>query len=192
MSNYEKELRFLNFWLTIFFIMILLILSVIFVRLIGGTKDTPECKCAENANMEEIEGIIENPVLIEQIPAEEIQEEPENELIEKALIFQSDKISNCIVTYYCACEKCCGKYADGITATGTKASNVTCAVDPKVIPLGATVMIDYDLDGNIDDYRIAEDTGGFKGNHIDVFCVSHETALQMGRKTADVYWVVEQ
>ena len=47
------------------------------------------------------------------------------------------------ITHYCACTRCCGEYADGITATGTKATaNRTIAVDPKVIPLGSEVLID--------------------------------------------------
>lgn len=38
-------------------------------------------------------------------------------------------------------------------------------------------------------YR-AEDTGGaVKGNHIDLCVGSHAEALQLGRRTATVYWV---
>jgi 3D (Asp-Asp-Asp) domain-containing protein len=85
------------------------------------------------------------------------------------------------LTAYCACPKCCGKWADGITYTGTKATEGrTIAVDPKVIPLGSTVYIDgvpY----------IAEDIGGaIKENRIDVFFSSHEAALQFGVQHADV------
>ena len=39
------------------------------------------------------------------------------------------------VTHYCACSACCGQYADGVTATGTVASEGrTIAVDTSVIP----------------------------------------------------------
>lgn len=85
------------------------------------------------------------------------------------------------LTAYCACPKCCGKWADGITYTGTTATEGrTIAVDPKVIPLGSTVYIDgvpY----------IAEDIGGaIKSNRVDIFFSSHEAALQFGVQYADV------
>lgn len=44
-------------------------------------------------------------------------------------------------------------------------------------------------DGEIHYYR-ADDTGsGVTGRHIDLCAGSHEEALQMGRRTATVYWV---
>lgn len=82
---------------------------------------------------------------------------------------------------YCPCASCCGK-SDGITATGTVATaGRTIAVDPEVIPLGSVVIID----GH--EY-IAEDTGGgIKGKKIDMFCSSHEEALQRGVITKEVF-----
>ncbi len=78
------------------------------------------------------------------------------------------------VTAYCACSKCCGK-SDGITASGTKATQGrTIAVDPKVIPLGSTVIL------NGQEY-VAEDVGGaVKGNRIDLYFDSHQDALNFG------------
>lgn len=85
------------------------------------------------------------------------------------------------VTAYCPCSKCCGSYANGITATGTTASaGRTIAVDKNVIPLGTTVYIDgvpY----------VAEDTG-VSGNWIDLYMDSHEAALQWGVKYCTVTW----
>jgi len=98
------------------------------------------------------------------------------------------------VTYYCTCQRCCGKAPDhpayGITASGTRATPYrTVAVDPSVIPLGADVLVDYGDDAGLRRYR-AEDTGGaVKGNHIDLCVGSHAEALQLGRRTATVYWV---
>lgn len=67
------------------------------------------------------------------------------------------------ITYYCACEKCCGPWADGRTATGTIATEGrTIAVDPMRIPYGTQLMIDGQ-------HYIAEDCGGsIKGNRIDI------------------------
>ena len=98
------------------------------------------------------------------------------------------------VTYYCTCQRCCGKAPDhpayGITASGTRATPYrTVAVDPSVIPLGADVLVDYGDGAGLRRYR-AEDTGGaVKGNHIDLCVGSHAEALQLGRRTATVYRV---
>ena len=85
------------------------------------------------------------------------------------------------ITHYCACSRCCGK-SDGVTATGTQATaGRTIAVDPKVIPLGTEVIIDGQS-------YIAEDTGrAIKGNKIDIFCESHEEAINRGRITREVF-----
>lgn len=84
-------------------------------------------------------------------------------------------------TAYCPCSKCCGK-SDGITKTGTKATQGrTIAVDPKIIPLGSTVVID----GH--EY-IAEDVGGgIKENRIDLFFDNHDEALDFGVQYKEVF-----
>lgn len=86
------------------------------------------------------------------------------------------------LTAYCACELCCGEYANGITATGTIATQGrTIAVDPSVIPYGSEVLINGHT-------YIAEDCGGaIDGNRIDVYFDSHSEALQFGVQYADVY-----
>ena len=71
------------------------------------------------------------------------------------------------------------------TSTGTTPKEGrTIAVDPKVIPYGSIVYIqDYG-------YYIAEDCGGdIKQNRIDIFTNSHETAIQQGRKVANI-WIL--
>lgn len=88
------------------------------------------------------------------------------------------------VTGYCACELCCGAWADGIAYTGGLATEgQTIAVDPDVIPLGSVVEI------NGRQY-IAEDIGaGINGKEIDLFFCSHEDALEFGRQQYEVYLV---
>ena len=85
------------------------------------------------------------------------------------------------LTAYCACSKCCGKWSGGNTASGTKPTQGrTIAVDTRVIPFGAKVVINGHT-------YIAEDTGSaIKGNKIDVYFDNHEEALQFGVKYADV------
>lgn len=122
------------------------------------------------------------------IMPEEPQEEPENELIEAALLASAHRLDDVTVTHYDCCVECCGK-ADGITASGVRATpGVTVAVDPDVIPLGADVLVDYG-DGEICYYR-ADDTGsGVVGKCIDLCVADHQTAVQLGRRTATVWWV---
>ena len=77
-------------------------------------------------------------------------------------------------TAYCPCSSCCGK-SDGITATGTKATEGrTIAVDPNYIPYGTEVIIDGHK-------YVAGDCGGvIKGNRIDIYFDSHQEALNFG------------
>lgn len=90
-------------------------------------------------------------------------------------------LGNFKLTAYCACSDCCGKWADGITATGTvPVQGRTIAVDEDVIPYGSEVII------NGHTYR-AEDCGGaIVGNRIDVYFDNHEEATEFGVQYADV------
>ena len=93
------------------------------------------------------------------------------------------KIQKMKVTAYCPCERCCGKYADGITASGhiIKPGDKLIAAD-KTIPFGTKMYIPG--------YGPAEvlDRGGkIKGNHIDIFFDTHQQALNWGVKELEVY-----
>ena len=93
-------------------------------------------------------------------------------------------IGECTVTYYCceAYEHVCGD-GDGLTATGLPVTPGVVAVDPEVIPLGSTVIIDGQA-------YLAADTGGtVRGNHVDIAVATHQEAEDLGTTTADV-WVV--
>ena len=85
------------------------------------------------------------------------------------------------VTAYCPCRICCGPGACGLTATSHKivAGDKIVAVDPCVIPLGSTVI----LDGRS---YLALDTGGaIKGRHIDLLMTgpgAHQRARRWGQK----------
>ena len=97
------------------------------------------------------------------------------------------------ITHYCSCPVCCGEWGENrpvdsagneivVTATGEMAvPGTTIAVDPDVIPLGSTVIIDGQ------EY-IAQDVGGaIKGNRIDVYVNSHEEALEKGVVFTNVF-----
>lgn len=87
-----------------------------------------------------------------------------------------------IATAYCPCEKCCGRYSDGRTATGTVAqSGRTIAVDPSVIPYGSKVQINGHT-------YVAEDCGGdIKGKRIDIFFNTHPEAVNFGKQELVIF-----
>lgn len=118
-------------------------------------------------------------------------EQAENEMIEQALLARSHKLEDVKITFYC-CEArphICGT-GTGITASGRRVTPyVSCAVDPDVIPLGSTVMLEYN--GEMV-YLRADDTGGaVNGNHIDIAVPTHDFALSLGIQTADIWWCEE-
>lgn len=96
------------------------------------------------------------------------------------------------LTAYCPCEECCGQWAldrptdeNGneivYTASGAEAKEgVTVAVDPDVIPLGSEVYISEM------GWYVAQDTGNFSGNVVDIFFENHEAAQEFGRQEAVV------
>ncbi len=87
------------------------------------------------------------------------------------------------VTAYCPCEICCGKYADGITASGkpiTAAGGKFCAAD-KSIAFGTQIKIPG--------YGLAEvlDRGSaITAGKLDLFFPRHDLALAWGRKHLEV------
>ena len=87
------------------------------------------------------------------------------------------------VTAYCPCEKCCGAYANGYTATGAKATQgVTVAADPAVMPMGTEI----ELDGHT--YTVQDTGGAIAGNRLDLYFDSHEDALRWGVQEKIVRW----
>jgi 3D (Asp-Asp-Asp) domain-containing protein len=85
-----------------------------------------------------------------------------------------------VTTAYCGCSSCCGK-SDGITASGTYATQGRTIAAPSTFAFGTELIID----GNT---YVVEDRGGsINGNRLDIYFDSHQAALNYGRKTVDVY-----
>lgn len=120
--------------------------------------------------------------LVERMDAETAARRAQAEAYEAIGAYQY--IGECTVTHYC-CElyaHVCGD-GDGLTATGIPVTPGVVAVDPEVIPLGSTVIIDGQA-------YLAADTGGtVRGNHVDIAVKSHQEAEALGTTTAEV-WVV--
>ena len=128
---------------------------------------------------------VKTEVVAEALPSPAVREETLADKLKAA-----NRIEDCTITYYC-CElrpHICGT-GNGITASGAPVeAGVSCAVDPSLIPLGSTVWVDYGS-GELHEY-VAQDVGGWvNGAHIDLAVATHDEALQLGRRTATVYWM---
>lgn len=120
--------------------------------------------------------------LVAQVDAEEQERSAQAAAYET--IEGYEYIGECTITYYCCepYEHICGT-GTGLTATGIPVAPGMVAVDPDVIPLGSTVIIDGQ------EYLAADTGGAIKGNHVDIAVPTHQEALELGTKTAEV-WIV--
>lgn len=84
----------------------------------------------------------------------------------------------CTITWYCNCSQCTGQWAGGPTASGVMPTpNHTVACGD--LPFGTRLMIDGQ------EY-VVEDTG-VNGMWVDIFCSSHDEAVQRGMYQSEVY-----
>ena len=119
----------------------------------------------------------------EAVAPAEATEEPKGE-DEDELVYAG----NFKLTFYCPCSSCCGENAQGITASGTVATEGrTVSADPNILPLGTRIYIDgY---GEL----VVEDTGSaINGNVLDIFLNSHESCLQEGVQYKNVYIIKQR
>lgn len=86
-------------------------------------------------------------------------------------------------TGYCPCYQCSEGWGRKTSTGATARANHTIAVDPKVIPYGARVMIN----GTV--YTAEDRGGGVKGKHIDIFFDTHSQTRQHGSRMQDVYLI---
>lgn len=93
-------------------------------------------------------------------------------------------VGECTITAYCPCSECCGRWSDGLTATGLPAGPGIVAVDPEVIPLGSTVIIDGQR-------YLAADTG-VEGLHVDICLADHAATVASGVRSTEVWIVCEE
>lgn len=87
------------------------------------------------------------------------------------------------VTAYCACTKCCGPNARGITASGKRVTynkGRFVAADTNVLPFGTNVSIPGYHGGEF--VPVIDRGGAIKGNKLDLFFPTHQQALEWGRK----------
>ena len=91
------------------------------------------------------------------------------------------------VTAYCACKKCCGPNAQGITASGKLVSyngGKFVAADTRLLPFGTKLQVPGYHNGET--VEVIDRGGAIKGNKLDLYFDSHQTALEWGRQWVDV------
>ena len=84
------------------------------------------------------------------------------------------------VTAYCSGSCCCGKYADGYTASGKPATGMIIAAPPE-IPFGTQIYIKGWGWGEVQDRG-----GSIKGKRLDLLFPTHGLALQWGVQYLEV------
>ena len=87
------------------------------------------------------------------------------------------------MTHYCACTRCCGPNAQGITASGKRVAVGMVAMSSHY-PFGTQIMINGIM------YTV-EDRGGSGIENdigrVDIFVPDHNEALRMGRYDTTAY-----
>jgi 3D (Asp-Asp-Asp) domain-containing protein len=89
------------------------------------------------------------------------------------------------VTGYCPCSKCCGEYADGITANGHKIQpGDTFVAADKRYSFGTEMVIEgYSKSQTV---KVLDRGGAIRGNKLDAFFHTHQQALEWGVRHIDV------
>ncbi len=110
---------------------------------------------------------------------EQNNSEPKSEPAEKWRIVRMK------VTGYCPCSKCCGKFADGITANGHKIRpGDTFVAADKRYSFGTEMVIEgY---SNSKTVKVLDRGGAIRGNKLDAFFHTHQAALEWGVRHIDV------
>ena len=90
------------------------------------------------------------------------------------------------ITAYCPCEKCCGKWSDGQTASGYWIqSGDRFVAAPKDIPFGTEMVVPgYNNDRAV---KVLDRGGAITNERLDVYFDTHQEALNWGVR----YLVVE-
>ena len=87
------------------------------------------------------------------------------------------------VTAYCACTKCCGPRARGITASGKRVSyngGRFVAADTKLLKFNTKLLVPGYADGQ--PVEVIDRGGAIKGAKLDVYFDSHQEARKWGRQ----------
>jgi len=89
------------------------------------------------------------------------------------------------VTGYCPCPVCCGRHADGLTASGAVAKGKLVAA-PKRFRFGTSILVPgY----HSEPVPVLDRGGAIKGNRLDLLFPTHQEAVEWGSRKMTVYVV---
>ena len=92
-----------------------------------------------------------------------------------------------LVTGYCPCRHCCGRYSDGKTASGRSIhayGSRFVAADTRILSFGTKVSVPGYQQGI--PVPVLDRGGRIKGHRMDVFFLSHARASQWGARWLNV------
>lgn len=131
------------------------------------------------------------PVLAPVEPTQEV-EPPVKEVIEPKVVFNGKavrpvKTIRMRVTGYCSCSRCCGRHADGKTASGYPVwinGGKLAAADTRLLPFGTLISIPgYAADQPV---PVLDRGGKITGYRLDLYFHTHREARQWGTRYLDV------
>ena len=97
---------------------------------------------------------------------------------------EKEYLGEFLISHYCPCSICCG-WTNGPTASGVMPQVGVTIATSKEYEFGTKM----EIDGHV--YTVQDRGGAIQGNRIDVFCNSHQEALEKGIFYTDVYLVKE-
>lgn len=141
-----------------------------------------DLKMQDNLTPSDITDDIIKKVILRKVGIEEKTEEVQAVVFEEEIPPKTLKsIGTYTITAYCPCRKCCGKWANGITASGVYAKANHTIAAPKNIPFGTVLVIDGVP------YTVEDRGGAIKGKKLDIYFDTHKEALKFGRQKKEVF-----
>lgn len=164
--------------------LIFLIIAIIIICNLNNRLGTLENQINEIKNTSVVDLKV-NDIIIDEVIENEGSFEEEQEMEQENIDMSLEYLGLYTLTAYCSCEECCGK-ADGITASGVKATSNHTIAAPSEFAFGTKLMI------NGKEYTVEDRGGAIKDKRIDIYFDSHQEAINFGKqKNIDVYRVSE-
>ena len=131
-----------------------------------------ENRMIAKATQEVVEGVVRD--------GQEVDRDDTAETVTEEVGMEKNLYGVCTITHYCGCSACCGAWGNATASGATPAAGWTVASN--CLPFGTKV----EINGHV---YCVEDRGDSNMNDlwIDIYCDSHEEALQRGMFTAPVY-----